>query len=206
MAYNGQFELADRHKVNLISMLSWSFEFENKDYFEGFRSLSTNGIDKPVLNFFRMAALMKGKRAQVSSTGNIALDDIIAKGVREGADVDGFAAADKRQAAVMLWNYQDAEQGGLSAPVTVNIAGLPKNLSRVRLTHYRIDDTHANAYTAWKAMGSPQNPSPSQYAELKGKDGLQLLESPRWLDVKKGAITLSTDMPHHSISLLQLDW
>ena len=58
-AYKGLFELADRHKVNLISMLSWSFEFENKDYFEGFRSLSTNGIDKPVLNFFRMAALMK---------------------------------------------------------------------------------------------------------------------------------------------------
>ncbi|MBW8869651.1 MAG: beta-xylosidase, partial [Acidobacteriales bacterium] len=154
-AYKGLFELADRHKVNLISMLSWSFEFENREYFEGFRSLATNGIDKPVLNFFRMAAMMKGKRVAVSSTGDVALDDIIAKGVREGADVDGFATADKRQAAVMLWNYQDAEQGGLSAPVTVNIKGLPKAVSRVRLSHYRIDDAHSNAYTAWKAMGSP---------------------------------------------------
>jgi len=43
-AYKGLFELAARRKVNLISMLSWSFEFENKDYFEGFRSLSTNTI------------------------------------------------------------------------------------------------------------------------------------------------------------------
>jgi xylan 1,4-beta-xylosidase len=206
VAYKGLFELADRHKVNLLSMLSWSFEFENKEYFEGFRSLASNGIDKPVLNFFRMAALMKGKRAQVSSTGNIALDDVIAKGVRQGADVDGFATAEARQAAVMLWNYQDAEQGGLSAPVTVNIAGLPKTASRVRLSHYRIDDTHSNAYTVWKAMGSPQNPSAAQYAELKSKDGLQLLESPRWMDVKNGAITVSTDLPHHSISLLQLDW
>ena len=34
--------------MNLISMLSWSFEFEDKDYFEGFRSLATNGVDKPV--------------------------------------------------------------------------------------------------------------------------------------------------------------
>jgi len=76
----------------------------------------------------------------------------------------------------------------------------------VRLTHYRIDDTHSNAYTLWKAMGSPQNPSPAQYAELKAKDGLQLLESPRWMDVKNGAVTVSTDMPHHSISLLQIDW
>jgi len=106
----------------------------------------------------------------------------------------------------MLWNYQDAERGGLSAPATVDIKGLPKTVSRVRLSHYRIDDTHSNAYTVWKAMGSPQNPSPTQYAELKSKDGLQLLESPRWVDVKKGAITVTTDLPHHSISLLQLEW
>jgi xylan 1,4-beta-xylosidase len=206
VSYKGLFELADRHKVNLLSMLSWSFEFESKEYFEGFRSLATNGIDKPVLNFFRMVAMMKGRRAQVSSTGNIALDDIIARGVREGGNVDAFATTDARQAAVMVWNYQDAERGGLSAPVTVDIKGLPKNVSRVRLSHYRIDDAHSNAYTVWKAMGSPQNPSPAQYAELKGKDGLQLLESPRWVDVKKDAITVSTDLPHHSISLLQLEW
>ena len=59
---NALFELQDKAKVNLIAMLSWSFEFENKDYFEGFRSLATNGIDKPILNFFRMAGLMSGER------------------------------------------------------------------------------------------------------------------------------------------------
>ena len=42
-AYKALFELQDKHKVNLISMLSWSFEFEDRDYFEGFRSLSSNG-------------------------------------------------------------------------------------------------------------------------------------------------------------------
>jgi hypothetical protein len=47
------FDLQDRYKVNLISMLSWSFEFEGKEYFEGFRTLATNGVDKPVLNVFR---------------------------------------------------------------------------------------------------------------------------------------------------------
>jgi xylan 1,4-beta-xylosidase len=205
-AYKGLFELADRHKVNLLSMLSWSFEFENKEYFEGFRSLSTNGIDKPVLNFFRMAALMKGRRVATASSGQVKLDNIIASGVGGNADVDAFATADARQAAVMLWNYYDAEKAGPSRAANVAITGLPKGASRVRLTHYRIDDTHSNAYTLWKGMGSPQNPSPAQYAELKSKDGLQLLESPRWMDVKNGAITVATDMPHHSISLLQLDW
>src|SRR3954465_2160720 len=113
-AYKGLFELADRHKVNLLSMLSWSFEFENKEYFEGFRSLSTNGIDKPVLNFFRMAALMRGRRVATTSSGQVKLDDIIASGVAGNPDIDAFATADARQAAVMLWNYHDAEKAGPS--------------------------------------------------------------------------------------------
>ena len=70
-AIKGLFDLQDRHKVNLISMLSWSFEFEDKDYFEGFRSLATNGIDKPVLNVFRMAGTDVGNRVKTSSSGQV---------------------------------------------------------------------------------------------------------------------------------------
>jgi xylan 1,4-beta-xylosidase len=205
-AYKGLFELADRHKVNLISMLSWSFEFEGKDYFEGFRSLSTNGIDKPVLNFFRMASLMKGERIAAESSGQVKLDEIMAGGVRGAEDVDAFATADARQAAVMIWNYHDAEKTSDSAPAAVTVRGFPKTVSRVRLTQYRIDDTHSNAYTAWKAMGSPQNPSAEQIAALKDREGLQLLDSPSWLTARNGAITVDTVMPSHSISLMQLDW
>jgi xylan 1,4-beta-xylosidase len=205
-AYKGLFQLADRHKINLISMLSWSFEFENKDYFEGFRSLSTNGIDKPVLNFFRMAALMKGSRVAVSSSGQVKLDDIMAGGVRGPEDVDAFATTDARGAAVMVWNYHDAEKTGDSAPAAITVRGLPNSVSRVRLTHYRIDDNHSNAYTVWKAMGSPQNPSAEQIAQLKDEEGLQLLESPRWLTAQDGTVTVDAVMPSHSISLLQLDW
>ncbi len=206
VAYKGLFELADRHKVNLISMLSWSFEFEGKDYFEGFRSLSTNGVDKPVLNFFRMAALMKGSRVATTSSGQIKLDDVMAGGVRGSEDVDALATTDGRQAAVMLWNYHDAEKTGEAKAASVAVRGLPKGVSRVRLTHYRIDDAHSNAYTVWKAMGSPQNPTPAQLAELKAKDGLQQLEPAREVDVQDGAVTVSTEMPSHSISLLKLDW
>jgi xylan 1,4-beta-xylosidase len=205
-AYKGLFELADRHQVNLISMLSWSFEFEGKDYFEGFRSLSSNGVDKPVLNFFRMAALMKGNRVATTSSGQVKLDDIMADGVRGTEDVDALATMDEHQAAVMLWNYHDAEKAGEAKLASVTVHGLPKAASRVRLTHYRIDDTHSNAYTVWKAMGSPQNPSPAQFAELKAKDGLQQLEPPHELDAREGAVTVSTEMPSHSISLLELDW
>ncbi len=61
-AMKALFGLQDETKVNLIAMLTWAFEFENKDYFEGFRTLATNGVDKPILNLFRMAGLMSGER------------------------------------------------------------------------------------------------------------------------------------------------
>jgi xylan 1,4-beta-xylosidase len=205
-AYKGLFDLQDRRHVNLISMLSWSFEFEDKDYFEGFRSLATNGIDKPILNFFRMAALMNGVRVSTSSSGQLPLDDILKNGVRNTADIDAMATKGDREAAVLLWNYHDVDEPAPAAPTTVTISGLPANVHRVLVTHYRIDQTHSNAYTVWKAMGSPQHPTTEQYAELKSKDGLQLLTSPQWVDAVNGAIKVSTEMPRQSVSLLHVSW
>src|SRR5204863_4429705 len=43
------FELADREQANIDGTLTWAFEFEGQPYFDGFRILATNGIDKPVL-------------------------------------------------------------------------------------------------------------------------------------------------------------
>ena len=45
-------------------MLTWAFELRINPYFDGFRTLATNGVDKPVLNFFRMAGLMAGDRVR----------------------------------------------------------------------------------------------------------------------------------------------
>ena len=55
--------------ANIAGMLTWAFEFEDQPYFDGFRTLATNGIDKPVLNLFRMAGLMRGDRVKVESSG-----------------------------------------------------------------------------------------------------------------------------------------
>ncbi len=188
-------------------MLSWSFEFENRDYFEGFRDLSTNGIDKPILNFFRMAALMSGTRVAATSSGAVSLDSIVAQGVRSGSDVDALATKEATNAAaVMLWNYHDADGDGPVIPADITIHGLPASARRVLLSHYRIDDTHSNAYTVWKAMGSPQHPTTEEYEQLRAQDGLQLLTSPAWVDISNGSVTLTTAMPRHSVSLVTLKW
>src|SRR5262249_1603604 len=75
------FEMADREKTNIAGMLTWAFQFEDQPYFDGFRTLATNGIDKPVLNVFRMAGLMRGERVKVESSGRVALEAILSGGV-----------------------------------------------------------------------------------------------------------------------------
>lgn len=205
------FELQDANKVNLIAMLSWSFEFEGKDYFEGFRTLATNGIDKPVLNLFRMAGLMSGDRVKASSTGAIPIDDLVKTGVRQATDpqtpdIDAFATKADREAAVMLWNYQDDDLPAPATDVQVTVTGIPAGVKRVLLEHYRIDETHSNAYTAWKNMGSPQSPTPDQYAQLKAAGQLQLLDSAARLDVDDGKVTISASLPRQAVSLLLLKW
>jgi xylan 1,4-beta-xylosidase len=84
-------DLAAEYKVNLIGMVTWAFEFENKQYFEGFRTLATNGIDKPVLNLFRMAAFLSGERVAASSTSSVAAEEVLKNGVRAQPDVDAVA-------------------------------------------------------------------------------------------------------------------
>ncbi len=200
------FELQDVSKVNLISMLSWSFEFEGKDYFEGFRTLATNGVDKPILNVFRMAGLMSGERVTTTSSGQVALKEMVSEGVRKAPDVDAFATKAAHEAAVMLWNYHDDDVPAPNANVEVTISGVPSGVKKVLLEHFRIDDTHSNSYTVWKAMGSPQSPTPEQYAQMKAAGQLELLTSPEWLDVNDSGVTIEMSLPRQATSLMHLRW
>jgi xylan 1,4-beta-xylosidase len=199
------FELADREQTNIAGMLTWAFEFENQPYFEGFRTLATNGIDKPVLNFYRMAGLMRGNRVFVESSGRVPLATMTAESVHESPDVDALAVRSSREISVLVWNYHDEDGPAPDAGVQIQIAGIPSTAKRVLLRHYRIDETHSNAWTAWTSMGSPQQPTPEQYAALEAAEQLQELESPRWIEAGKET-KLELQLPRQALSLLQLSW
>ena len=81
VAMKSMTDLAKRDGVNLEGMLTWAFEFEGQPYFDGFRTLATNGLDKPVLNYFRMAGLMSGDRVRVESDAGLPLDSLVKEGV-----------------------------------------------------------------------------------------------------------------------------
>jgi xylan 1,4-beta-xylosidase len=205
-AFKAFFDLQDRHSVNLISMLSWSFEFEDKEYFEGFRSLATNGIDKPILNLFRMLGMMSGNRVRTTGNGAVPLDTLISTGVRQTPDIDAFATRNGSSATVLVWNYHDVNDAAPSTSASISVQGIPAGVHRVLLQHFRIDETHSNAYTVWKAMGSPQHPDAEQYARLQSAGQLELLTSPEWLDVRDNGVEIPTDLPRESVSLLRLNW
>jgi xylan 1,4-beta-xylosidase len=203
-ALNSMFALTDRYHANLAGMLTWAFEFEGQPYFDGFRTLATNGVDKPVLNLFRMAGMLKGDRVKVESSGAVDLDKLLASGVRDQADVNALATVADRELAVLLWNYHDDDLPAAPAPVHLEIRTKAEGQALVQ--HYRIDNEHSNAYTVWKQMGSPQQPTPEQYAKLESSGQLQLLTSPSWQHTKDGKLTLDFDLPRHGVSLVKLSW
>jgi xylan 1,4-beta-xylosidase len=198
------YELADEHHVNLAGATSWSFTFPDVPWFDGFREMATNGVDKPVLNVFRMFGMMGGDRVVVAGN-RLGAAEIIASGVRgEQADVSALASRQGDAAAVMVWNYHDDDLAAPATPVSLSIRNIP--VPRVLVHHYRIDEDHSNAYAAWLEMGAPQQVSKSQYAELERAGKLELLDAPEWVETKNGVATLDFALPRQGVSLVRLTW
>jgi xylan 1,4-beta-xylosidase len=198
------YELADLHGVNLLGSITWAFEFEDQPYFDGFRDLATNGIDKPVLNVFRMLGRMRGDRVMVESSGALPLDSVRTLGVRARPDVNALAARDSRSVTVLVYNYHDDDLPAPAANVQLVIEGLPAG--RPALTHHRVDHEHSNSYEAWKKMGSPQPPAAEQYAVLETAGQLQLLNAPTQVEVVGGRAVVPFTLPRQGVSLITLTW
>ena len=198
------YELADRHQVNLLGSVTWAFLFEGQPYFDGFRDLATNGIEKPVMNVFRMLGKMSGDRVAVEASGGAALETVVMQSVREKADVNALAARDARSASVLVWHYHDDNLPGPPAEIDLTITGLPGG--RPVLRHYRVDGNHGNAYTRWQQMGSPQSPTRAQYRELEAAGALAMLGEPRPVEVEDGRVAVTLSLPRQGVSLLELAW
>ena len=200
-------DLNSANHASVADMLTWAFEFENQPYFDGLRTLATNGVDKPILNLFRMAGMLRGERIAATSTAAIPLDTLLAKGVRgENPDIDALATRDDRGISILVWNYHDDDVPGLIATIALEVHDLPPATPRVFAQHYRIDATHSNAYSAWQAMGSPQNPTPAQQQQLEAAGQLQLLTSPQWLPTTKRTVTINFALPTQALSLIRIEW
>jgi xylan 1,4-beta-xylosidase len=203
-SYARIYELMDKYKVNLKGAVSWSFEFEDQEWFAGFRDLATNGVAKPVLNIFRMFGMMQGKRVEVKADNGINAAHIIAAGVREKADINAMASKNERSVSVMVWNYHDDNVEGPTSSIGLTVDGLDSK--KVLVHHYRVDSQFSNSFEKWKAMGKPQNVDAEQYKELERAGQLQLLTSPEWKETKNGKGILNFELPRQAVSLIRFTW
>jgi xylan 1,4-beta-xylosidase len=199
-------QLAEKDNINFMGAVTWAFEFEDQPYFAGFRELASDGLDKPVLNAFRMLGLLGEKRVTVTNSGALPTDDVVLHGVRGQDDIGAVATRKDREAEVLLWNYHDDDVSVADALVELEIDGLPDNVKRGLLEHFRMDSDHSNAFAAWKEMGSPEAPSDEQYRQLENAGRLQMLNSPAWVDVRDGKAKLQFSLPRQAISLLRIAW
>jgi len=202
----GALELAQRYKINLQGVLTWAFEFEDAPYFAGYRALMTRDIDLPVLNVFRMFGLMGGERIQAESSGALSLDSILSSSARDTPDIDALATRDDRRVTVLIWNYHDDAVPAPPALVNLTVKGIHRPTRQILLRQYAIDSATSNAYAAWMAMGSPQEPTAEQSARLKSAGQLQLADSPQWLNATQDTLHLTLQLPSQGVSLVELSW
>jgi xylan 1,4-beta-xylosidase len=200
------YDLAERYHVDLRGAMSWSFEFEKQKWFDGFRDLATNGVDKPVLNVFRMYGMMQGRRIPVDNPSGIPLDSMMKSSVHGGrSDIHALAAAGARQLTVMVWNYTDDALPGDSVDLQVLVTHLPP--AKARFRHFRIDETHSNAYEVWKQMGAPSSIEGAAYRRLEKAGALAAMGDTQGVRVpEKGETSASVKLPAHAVSLLRWDW
>jgi xylan 1,4-beta-xylosidase len=197
------YEISQRAGIEIEGAVTWAFLFEDQPWYDGFRDLATNGVDKAVLNGFRMLGKLKGEWIEAISDHALDLQAIMEHGVREQPDVNAVATRDDGGVSILVWNYHDDDVEDGAANVTVSLSNLPAG--RHTLTHYRMDKGHSNSFGVWQAMGSPQSVTGEDFRKLEAAGQLAVLETGT-VDASSGAATLVTTLPRQGVSLLRIDY
>jgi xylan 1,4-beta-xylosidase len=203
---NNILELARREHINFMGAVTWAFEFEDQPPFAGFRELATNGIDKPVLNAFRMLGLLGDELLAVTSSAALSSEEIVSTGVRKNPDISAIATHKEREVEIMVWNYHDDDVPSRAAAIDLKIEALPAEAKRGLVEHYRVDSDHSNAFAAWRSLGAPESLTPEQADQLQKSGQLQLLASPSKFPIDNGTLELQFTLPRQGVSLIRLSW
>ena len=201
------YELARKYDVTVEGAVTWAFEFEDQTAFAGYRELATNGIDKPVLNAFRLMGMLGGGKQgaewlRTESSGALALEHVIADSVRVAPDVNAVATRNGSEVDVLLWNYHDADMPAPPAAVELDVDGLAR--TEAVASEFRVDAAHSNAYRAWKQMGSPARPTPEQISELEKAGALEQSQPEHKIPVRGGKVIVEAAIPRQGAVLIRL--
>jgi len=151
-----------------------------------------------------MLGQMRGNELLLTSDGAVGLDEILKSSVRARPDINGMAVADGESVKILIWNYHDFLVPAESTPIQLKVKLPPDFGLKAQVIHYRIDDTHSNAYTKWLELGNPQNPNHQMLAKLKAAMELEILQPDKLIDITDGQARLNFDLPRFGLSLIIL--
>jgi xylan 1,4-beta-xylosidase len=113
-----------------------------------------------------------------------------------------LATRDERSVSVLVWNYHDDDLPAEASAVDLTISGIPS--FRVTVTQAQVDRNHANSYEKWRALGSPQEPTPAQYAELEKASALVNLATPVQAEVRGSKLVVPFMLPRQGVLLVRV--
>lgn len=175
----------------VAGMIMDTFYFPGRRIFEGQRTLFTaEDIEKPIFNALRLLGKLGEQRLKMD--------------VQNKRFLHGLASrSDDGRIQVMLCNFSEETDYSEETPVHLIISRPQERAYRV--THYRIDHDHSNAYTIWKHLGSPLHPDQIQTSKIKERMSLEKLEPDLMIDIHGDELAVSLVLPPHGVSLIVFD-
>lgn len=160
--------------VDMMSFWTFSDVFEEggpiPKPFEGqFGLRAKGGINKPSYYAFALLHQLGNQRIANSST------DVIATKHPDGA------------LAVAVWNIVDPDKTGSEKDIQLTFRGIPANAA---VSISRVDNSHSHTLAAYKAMGSPLDPTEAQVEQLNKETALG---APEHLTLTDGKLNLKLD-------------
>jgi xylan 1,4-beta-xylosidase len=149
---------------------------------------------------------MSGQRLAAESDSAVALEEILRHGVGAKPDVSALSSLDGNNLCVLVWHYHDDDVPGPEAAVELMLENVPMASGKATLQQFRIDEEHSNAFAIWKKLGSPQQPTPEQYAQLERAGHLAEMAAPEIARVERGTAVVRFELPRQAVSLLQFTW
>jgi xylan 1,4-beta-xylosidase len=200
-------DLDARSDAHVHQATTWSFYFEGERFFEGTRSLFTaQGIEKPVLNAYRMLGRLGDTRLAAESSHAWSLDRLDAGEAGMPEEIDALATS-RRGAGVqiLVWRHADDQYASDAheAAVTLRLERLPF-AADVHVHHTRIDARYSNSHAVWQALGRPQDPSDADLRAIKERQGLERFGPDRIERVQDGVLVLKIALPLPGVSLLEI--
>jgi xylan 1,4-beta-xylosidase len=156
--------------------------FPSVPFHGGFGLLTLHGIPKPTYRAFELLHRLADERLPV-------------EGDHETVDV--WVARRNASVTVLLTNHALPRQPIRAERVRVELADAPP-VRTVMLE--RIDDEHANAKAAWRALGAPEYPTAAQIERLE--EASRLRDEPQSWAYEGGTLRLDLDLPPHAVAAL----